>query len=91
MASAGWLSGQSTNSSLSGSVKDPGGAAVPGAHLTLTAGATGAIREVDSGADGFYRFSNLQAGVYTLKVSVVGFCPLYPGRNRTGLERGRNV
>ncbi|HXP11687.1 MAG TPA: carboxypeptidase-like regulatory domain-containing protein, partial [Acidobacteriaceae bacterium] len=43
-ASAGWLSGQSTNASLSGSVKDPGGAAVPGAQLTLTAGATGAVR-----------------------------------------------
>jgi len=73
--SAGWLNGQSTNSSLSGAVKDPRGAAVPGAHLTLTAGDTGAIREVDAGADGFYRFSNLQAGVYTLKVSVVGFAP----------------
>jgi hypothetical protein len=73
--SAGWLSGQSTSASLSGTVKDPGGAAVPGAHLTLTAGATGAIREVDAGADGNYRFSNLQAGVYTLKVSVVGFAP----------------
>src|ERR1700761_264086 len=75
LASATWLYGQSTNSSLSGTVKDPGGAAIPGAHLTLTAGATGAVRQADAGDDGFYRFSNLQAGIYTLKVSVAGFAP----------------
>ena len=73
------LRGQSTNSSLSGTVKDPRGAAVAGAHLTLVADATGAIREVDAAADGLYRFSNLQAGVYTLKVSVVGFAPFNQG------------
>jgi len=67
------LTAQSTNSTLSGTVKDPSGAVVPKAHLTLTATATGTIREFDTGSDGNYRFSNLQAGPYTLKASSSGF------------------
>ena len=69
------LRGQSTNSSLSGTLRDPRGAVVTNAHLSLTASATGAVRHVDTSSEGTYRFSNLQAGAYTLKVSAVGFAP----------------
>jgi len=65
--------GQSTNSSLSGIVKDPSGAVIPKAHLTLTSSATGTERAFDAGSDGIYRFGNLQAGAYTLKAAAVGF------------------
>jgi hypothetical protein len=75
LISPGALRGQSTSSSLSGTLKDPRGAVVPSAHLTLASDATGAIREVDAASDGLYRFSNLQAGAYTLKVSAIGFAP----------------
>ena len=67
------LRAQSTSSSLGGTLKDPRGAVIPGAHLSLISTATGAIREVEAASDGIYRFSNLQAGSYTLKVVATGF------------------
>jgi hypothetical protein len=73
MVSASSLWAQSTNSSLSGAVKDQTGAVVPKAHLTLTAPATGTEKETVTGSDGTYRFNNLQAGAYNLKVSASGF------------------
>ncbi len=65
--------GQSFNATISGSVTDPTGAAIPGAELTLTAVSTGAIAKVTSGPDGLYSFPNLQRGEYELKVSAKGF------------------
>ena len=80
------LTAQSTNSTLSGTVKDPSGAVVPKAHLTLTATATGTIREFDTGSDGNYRFSNLQAGPYTLKASSSWIYCVYPPGARARAE-----
>jgi Carboxypeptidase regulatory-like domain len=73
MASVSPLRAQSNNSSLSGTVKDQTGAVVPKADLTLTSSATGILRHFETGSDGIYRFSDLQAGVYTLKASAAGF------------------
>jgi Carboxypeptidase regulatory-like domain len=73
MVSASSLRAQSANASLSGVVRDPTGAVVPKAHLTLIASATGTGRPVDTGSDGIYRFSNLQPAVYSLKVIAPGF------------------
>jgi hypothetical protein len=67
------LNAQSTNSSLSGVVKDPSGAVVANAELTLTAKATGTVKQLKTGGDGIYRFSALQAGSYSLQVSAAGF------------------
>ena len=66
---------QSTNSSLSGIVKDPSGAVVPEARLTLTSGATGAERESTfSGSDGILSIlSPTQSGAYSVKVVATGF------------------
>jgi hypothetical protein len=73
LAAACLLSAQSTNSSLSGEVKDPSGAVVAKAELTLTADATGTVRRLTTNADGVYRFAGLQAGSYSLQVSAQGF------------------
>jgi hypothetical protein len=75
MISVGSLRAQSINSSLSGTVRDSTGAVVSKARLTLTAFATETSRSVDADSDGIYRFINLQAGVYALKVSATGFAP----------------
>ena len=57
------------NASLSGTVLDSTGAAIPGATVTLTNPATQATRTSTSSAEGTYNFSELPPGSY--KVTVV--------------------
>src|SRR5207302_2494388 len=64
---------QSLNASISGSVTDPSGAAVPGAELTLKYVGTEAEGRVPSGSDGLFTLPNLRQGSYELKVSARGF------------------
>jgi hypothetical protein len=59
--------------SLSGTVMDPNGATLPNATVTVTNPATGDQRSATTGATGFYKFSELPAGNYTVKVSDSGF------------------
>jgi hypothetical protein len=72
-AGASGLSAQTTNSSISGTVLDASGAAVPGAVVTLTAQATGKQVQVTTSSDGLFNFPNLQSGAYQLRVSAAGF------------------
>jgi len=65
--------GQDTNASLSGTVTDPSGAAVPGAKLTLTNVATGFQSNFVSDETGQYSFRNLTPGKYNLSASASGF------------------
>src|SRR6201994_1579629 len=62
--------GQST-ASLSGTVTDPTGAAVPNAHVVVHSLATGADRPVDTDSAGLYAAPALEPGDY----SVVGTAP----------------
>src|SRR5882672_7575364 len=64
---------QSFNASISGTVTDPSGAAVPKAEVTLTSVETGSVAKTTSGQDGLYAFPNLQRGGYELKASAAGF------------------
>jgi hypothetical protein len=65
--------GQDTNATLSGTVSDPSGAAIPGAKMTLTNDATGFKANFVSDAGGEYSFPNLTPGVYDLTASANGF------------------
>ncbi len=65
--------GQDTNASLSGTVTDPSGAAIPGAKLSLTNQATGFQSNFVSDETGAYNFRNLTPGKYRLEVSAAGF------------------
>ncbi len=71
------LSGISTfaqfRASLQGTVMDSKGAAVAGAKITLTNQDTGVLRELTSSDQGFYRFNELSAGKYTVKIEAAGF------------------
>src|SRR5579864_7034643 len=58
---------------LTGTVKDPTGAVVPGAELTLTNEATGVAQRVRSSSSGTYAFEAVPVGSYTLKVEASGF------------------
>lgn len=58
---------------VAGTIKDPTGALVPGANLTLTNEATEVAQKVRSSSSGTYVFEAVPAGSYALKVEVPGF------------------
>lgn len=59
--------------SLSGTVTDSTGGAIPGAQVTLTNEDTHQTMTRTSGADGVYQFPSLSAGHYDLAVNSKGF------------------
>ncbi|HEX5832932.1 MAG TPA: carboxypeptidase regulatory-like domain-containing protein [Pyrinomonadaceae bacterium] len=63
----------STTGNITGTVRDPQGAAVPKAEITVTEDKTGASRTVTANEDGFYNIPSLPAGLYTLTTSPAGF------------------
>lgn len=67
------LLAQSTFGTVTGSVADSSGAAVPGATVTLTNSATAETRSITTGADGLYSFVNVVPGTYRLDVDKTGF------------------
>ena len=66
------LFGQATGS-ISGTVTDPTGAAVPGAKVTVTAPATGVIRTSNTNVAGEYIVPLLGVANYTVQVEQQGF------------------
>src|ERR1043165_5131423 len=63
----------STVGSISGTVRDQQGAAVPGAEVTITDRATSASRTVTANDDGSYVAPSLPVGSYVLSTSPQGF------------------
>jgi Carboxypeptidase regulatory-like domain len=59
--------------SLQGTVKDPAGAIIPGARVTVRNEETGASQVTTTDASGHYSFSNIQAGNSALFVGSPGF------------------
>jgi hypothetical protein len=64
---------QSDLGSLTGTVKDPRGAVIPGAEIRVTETNTQLKWTAKSSSDGVYEFSALKPGVYDLAISVPGF------------------
>ena len=58
---------------LSGRVLDVSGASIPGAHIDLTAAATGIHQQTETSRSGNYLFTNLNPGAYSLDVTATGF------------------
>src|SRR3954467_445052 len=73
--------GQTTFSSITGTVTDQSGAVVPNAQVTANNQDTGAFRHASTGADGVYIIPNLAPGTYRIQVEQKGFSPL----ERTGI------
>ncbi len=61
--------------SVAGTVKDPGGAVVPGAQLKLINDATGVTQTTKSTSTGSYVFPEVLPGSYTLQAEFSGFKP----------------
>jgi hypothetical protein len=64
---------QSTYGSISGTVTDASGAAVPAASVTLSNLSTGEKRTAPSGDDGHFTFVNLYQGNYRVDIEKNGF------------------
>jgi Carboxypeptidase regulatory-like domain len=73
MLMASPVAAQSTFGSVSGTVADSSGSAIPDAQVVLTSLATGATQTVTTGSDGLYSFVNLNPGDYRLEVQKDGF------------------
>lgn len=58
---------------IQGTITDPTGAVIPGAHVTVTSLATGATRTQSTDKDGFYSISPLDAGTYNVTANATGF------------------
>ena len=67
------LGQQAANSSLTGTITDPHGAAVAGVNITATHIATGVKREVVSNDEGLYVLANMPPGDYELRIEAKGF------------------
>src|SRR5262249_49655778 len=67
------LLGQGFQGGLRGSVRDAGGAVVPGVEVALTNEATSRSRTTVTNDSGEYSFAALEPGSYALKASLPGF------------------
>ncbi len=67
------LWGQITTGGVAGTVKDPSGAVVQGATVSLTNVATQVTQTTQSTSSGAYIFANVPPGTYTLKADAPGF------------------
>jgi len=65
--------GQNVSATINGTVRDSSGAVVPGATVTLTKSDTGTTRIVQSNAEGYFAFSDVLAGTYSISVEHAGF------------------
>lgn len=64
---------QETTAGLQGLIKDPSGAVVPNATVTLTGTTLVGDKSTKSDSGGYYRFANLPPGTYSITVKAEGF------------------
>src|SRR5215469_3233012 len=64
---------QLTSTGIHGIVRDPSGASIPNASLTLKDTSTGIEKGTTAAADGGFVFPNLVAGTYTITATASGF------------------
>ena len=82
---------QSIYATLTGLVADPSGAVVPSSKITLKNEGSGDIRRSVTNAEGFFSFSSVPVGTYSLSVEAPGFVTQQVGNIALqGAER-RNI
>src|SRR5712692_2877036 len=65
--------GQETTAGLQGTVKDPSGAVVSGADVSVLGTTLIGTKDTKTDGSGYYRFANLPPGTYTITASAKGF------------------
>lgn len=73
VAWAGSVAGQGLDGTLRGEVKDPQGAVIAGAKVTVVNEETKTERSMESTTSGVFNFPNLLVGKYTVIVEIDGF------------------
>ena len=73
LATATCAFGQSTDATISGSVLDSSGAAIPAARVSARNSLTGVVTETEANHNGLYVFAALQPGTYQISASHTGF------------------
>src|SRR5947209_3549582 len=73
LSTAGLLFGQFETAEVLGTVRDPSGAAVPGASVTITNQDTNIQTRAATDANGSFDFFNVRVGRYTVTVEHAGF------------------
>jgi hypothetical protein len=68
-----FASAQNANTSLRGVIKDPNGALVPGAKITLTNNADGQTLSAVANSGGEYAFAQISPARYKILVQAIGF------------------
>ena len=71
-----------TGGQITGEIRDPSGALVPNASVTVTNTATNVARSTETNSAGLYSFPDLSPGVYDVKVAMAGFATVV----RMGIE-----
>ena len=64
---------QTITATITGEVKDPNGAIVPGATVTATSVETGLSKSAQTNDDGRYTITFLQPGEYNITIEQAGF------------------
>jgi hypothetical protein len=67
--------GSATPGTIGGAVRDPSGAAVPGAAIALEDAAFNVTRASVSDSDGNFNFASLEPGAYSVAIVANGFAP----------------
>ena len=68
-----WSQATIATGAVQGTVTDPQGAAVAGAHVSVSSAASGKTVDLVTDASGLYNVNNLIPGTYTIRVSATGF------------------
>ena len=87
LAAVPGLWAQASTGNIYGTVSDASGAVLPGATITIS-GATMGARTTQSGANGDFRFLNLDPGTYKLTVAMPGFATV---NREVVVTTGQNV
>src|SRR5215468_4843253 len=73
LCTAGNLRAQSDLGRISGFVRDPSGATVPNAKVTVRSNNGGVERQTTTNESGYYVITNVPPGLYTMTVEAAGF------------------
>src|SRR5262245_65742519 len=75
IGAAAFPQSQMSTGDIKGTVRDPSGAVVPGATITVTNVETGVSRTATTETTGEYRMLVLPPGTYSVKIQALGFAP----------------
>src|SRR5215472_5305550 len=73
LALAPFASAQKATGTITGTLTDPSGAAMPGAAVSIVNDRTGAARDTTTNEQGSFSFPELDAGTYRVTVTKAGF------------------